>query len=194
MSDFIRRAGRIVVMTTSGSVLLISGHDAKNPSHKWWFSIGGGVEKGENTSQTCLRELYEETGICLKSTDIAGLLYKRNGKFEFADKLVRQIEDVYLAVVDTETEILKENLSDTEKQVIDDIAWWKTDQLQQQANKSLVIYPRQLPQIISETAQIIAQIQVSCSKTLKAKDIVQILKTKLHPLYIDEFALETQVD
>ncbi len=60
-----------VVVNKKGQILLTKRNDPKSPStHLKWQLPGGGVEKGETSSDACIREVAEETGynISVKSS------------------------------------------------------------------------------------------------------------------------------
>lgn len=47
-----RQAARVVLFDARGRLLLAIGHDADDPERQWWFTIGGGIEEGEDRSPT----------------------------------------------------------------------------------------------------------------------------------------------
>ena len=74
-----RYAARIVAFDSRGRILLISGHDFSDPTHRWWFTPGGGIEGGETREQAALREFKEETGITLERDQLQGpVLYRES--------------------------------------------------------------------------------------------------------------------
>ena len=42
-----REAARVLLFDGEGRVLLAKGHDEDQPERSWWFTIGGGIEAGE---------------------------------------------------------------------------------------------------------------------------------------------------
>lgn len=59
-----------------GRYLMLYRNKKKNDINEGkWIGIGGKFEKGETPDQCLLREVYEETGLKLKSYDYRGLIH-----------------------------------------------------------------------------------------------------------------------
>ncbi len=58
-----RVAAYVVCRDTEGRVLLTHLHLPGLPSHRSWTLPGGGMDRGEQPTDTALRELHEETGL-----------------------------------------------------------------------------------------------------------------------------------
>ncbi|MBS4876204.1 MAG: NUDIX domain-containing protein, partial [Actinomyces sp.] len=56
-----REAARVLLFDDRGRVLLAKGHDEDQPERFWWFTIGGGIEEGEDPRGAAVREVFEET-------------------------------------------------------------------------------------------------------------------------------------
>src|SRR5690606_28107491 len=52
-----RRAARVILLDDADRLLLVRGHDAGETSRSWWFTVGGGLEPGEDVRAGALREL-----------------------------------------------------------------------------------------------------------------------------------------
>ena len=60
-----REAARVILLDEDDRVLLIRGHDVDQPDRSWWFTVGGGIDDGEDAMAAAVREVREETGIVL---------------------------------------------------------------------------------------------------------------------------------
>ena len=67
-----REAARVLLFDDTGRVLLAMGHDEDQPDRAWWFTIGGGIEEGEDPRAAAVREVFEETGLRLDAHELVG--------------------------------------------------------------------------------------------------------------------------
>ncbi len=58
--DGTRRAARVLVVSETGTVLLLQAQDSLG--HRWWLAPGGGLDSNESFEEAARRELREETG------------------------------------------------------------------------------------------------------------------------------------
>ena len=93
----VRRAARVILLDSAGRVLLMR-YDQPPPNGRHWATPGGGAEVGEDYPAAALRELAEETGW----TDIVliGEVLRRSFDMDYAGRMVRQDERLYLARID----------------------------------------------------------------------------------------------
>lgn len=58
-----RRAARLLLVDEARSlVLLVHGFDPRHPEHRYWFTVGGGIDDGEDPEAAVVREAREEIG------------------------------------------------------------------------------------------------------------------------------------
>jgi ADP-ribose pyrophosphatase YjhB (NUDIX family) len=90
----LRLAARVVLLDPDDRVLLMR-YDDGPPNGSHWTTPGGGLNESEDYPAAALRELAEETGW----SDIAllGEVARRTLTMEYAGRLVRQRERLYLA-------------------------------------------------------------------------------------------------
>ena len=72
-----RQAARVVLCNEFDEFLLLRGHDFSDTSHWWWFTIGGGLEPGEEPTEHVLAELSEQAQE-LARADLALMLIARD--------------------------------------------------------------------------------------------------------------------
>ncbi|WP_370289623.1 NUDIX domain-containing protein [Nocardioides sp.] len=58
-----RTVARVLPVDADGAVLLLLGCDPAEPAVRYWFTVGGAVDEGEDLAAAAARELREETGI-----------------------------------------------------------------------------------------------------------------------------------
>lgn len=143
-----RVAARVVVLDRDGRIFLILGHDFDDEEHKWWFTPGGGLEAGETSRESAVRELREETGLVVGPDRLAGPVLIRHATFHFARETRKQDEEFYLLYVsDDEREQIDNKqgtaLTPLEQQLLDDYRWFSPEQIEQH-DSATPFYPRGL--------------------------------------------------
>ena len=145
-----RRAARVILLDQDDRVLLVRGHDADQPSRSWWFTVGGGIDAGEDSRAAAVREVREETGLLLRPEDLVGPVFTRSAVFDFVAEHCRQDEDIYLARLDAgaaaeATALSRAGWTDLERDVIDELRWWDLEDL---AREELEVFPEGLAALV----------------------------------------------
>lgn len=122
-----REAARVLLFDGEGRVLLAKGHDEDQPERSWWFTIGGGIEAGEEPREAAVREVYEETGLRLDVDDLLGPVLYRRAQFDFLAVTARQDEWFFIARAPSTT-LNANGWTDLERSVIDAQKWWDIDE------------------------------------------------------------------
>jgi len=126
-----RDAARVILLDEDERVLLVRGHDVDAPDRSWWFTVGGGIDAGEDARSAAVREVREETGILLDAGELVGPVYTRSALFDFAARTCRQHEELFLARVrSTDLALTRDGWTDVERDVIDELRWWDLDELE----------------------------------------------------------------
>jgi 8-oxo-dGTP pyrophosphatase MutT (NUDIX family) len=124
----LRQAGRVLVIDPAGLVLLLGGFDPAEPNRRYWVTIGGGLEDGEEPAQAAVRELREETWIVAAEDELAGPVWQRSTEFSFDGTRYRQEEQYYLLRVG-HVQVSLAHLDDVERRTVTGYRWWSHAEL-----------------------------------------------------------------
>lgn len=122
-----RQAGRVLLVDEEGRVLLLSGSDPDDPAAPgWWFTPGGGAERGESVEAAARRELAEETGLHLDR--LGPVVYERRTAFCFGGVDYDQDETYFLARA-ARFEPDPARRTEAERRVLTGHRWWSLEEL-----------------------------------------------------------------
>ncbi|SDH18273.1 Uncharacterized conserved protein [Lentzea fradiae] len=139
-----RPSARVVLLDPSGRVLLFQGFDPARPHELFWFTVGGGVEDGEELRDTAVREAFEETGVKLAPEALTGPVWRRRTVFSFDGTTFDAEEWFFFATVDG-VEIDTSGFNDAEEHSISSFRWWTAEEL---AATDETVYPVQLAELL----------------------------------------------
>lgn len=124
-----RRAARVILVDASDRVLLMRGHDVDEPARSWWFTVGGGIDAGEDSRSAAVREVFEETGLVIERDALVGPVFTRSAIFDFYAAHCRQDEEIFLARIDADghadgAALSRDGWTQVELDVVDELRWW----------------------------------------------------------------------
>ncbi|WP_166984187.1 NUDIX hydrolase [Paramicrobacterium fandaimingii] len=138
-----REAARVILLDESRRVLLLHGSDPEKPrSPAWWFTPGGGLERGESHEHAAKREVREETGLDLDSVE--GPVFEHTLSFSFAGTDYVQHELFFTATV-AAFSITTDGWTDRERHALGKARWWSLTELR---SSTETIYPQNLIALI----------------------------------------------
>lgn len=124
-----REAARVLLLDSDDAVLLMRGFDPALPDRRIWFTVGGGLEDGEDDVTGALREIYEETGLRVAREHVVGPLHSDHAEFGFAEYWVVQPQRYYAVRVPDGWTPQPAALEETEAATVDRWAWWTPEDL-----------------------------------------------------------------
>ncbi|MFF4338943.1 NUDIX hydrolase [Kitasatospora sp. NPDC001540] len=92
----VRHTSRVLLLDDRDRLLLFRSRDPRPGSGRWWFTVGGGTEEGEDPSAAAARELREETGLDLPAERLGPPVMTRATRFTFDGRPFRQWEEYRL--------------------------------------------------------------------------------------------------
>ena len=141
-----RRAARVLLLDPAGRVLLLRGCDTARPEHRYWFTVGGGLEPGESLIAAAVRETFEETGLRLRAADLVGPVRSDRVHFPFDGRWYEQEQSFFVARTVPFT-IDQSHLDDYEVRSVDEARWWTADELAATEER---FYPADLVELLRE--------------------------------------------
>ena len=117
------------------------GHDEDQPERAWWFTIGGGIEEGEDPRAAAVREVFEETGIRLKHP-IWSVPFSTGPPSSISWPLPLAKTSGSSSRTPPSTTLSRDGWTELERSVIDTQRWWDIDEAA--ATIDGEIYPAQI--------------------------------------------------
>ena len=127
-----------------GRVLLFQGFDPARPQESFWFTVGGGVEDGEELRDAAVREAFEETGVKLAADALVGPVWRRRTVFSFDGETFDAEEWFFYARVGEMT-VDTSGFNDVENATVRGHRWWSAAEL---AATEDTVYPVQLAELL----------------------------------------------
>lgn len=141
-----RLSARIVLADETGRVLLFEGFDPARPDEFFWFTVGGGVEPGEELRDAAVREAHEETGLVVAPDELVGPVWKRHVAFTFDGLSFASEEWFFVHRVDG-VEVDTSRFQELEQRTIRRHRWWSVDELRETGD---TVYPVQLAEVLPD--------------------------------------------
>ncbi len=139
-----RPSARVVLTDVHGRVLLFQGFDPARPQEFFWFTVGGGVEDGEELRDAAVREALEETGVKLAADSLIGPVWRRRTVFSFDGETFDAEEWFFYARIGEMT-VDTSGFNDVENATVRGHRWWSAAEL---AATDDTVYPVQLAELL----------------------------------------------
>ncbi len=143
-----RDAVRVLLVGADDRVLLIEGHDPARPDAGWyWFTLGGGLDPGEDPRAGAVRELREECGAVLTVDQLGPVRREDHVEFAFEGRWVRQ-RQVWFVVRAAGSGVDVSGWTETEVRAQRAIRWWSAAELRATAE---TVYPTDVAELLAES-------------------------------------------
>ncbi|WP_432836127.1 NUDIX hydrolase [Dactylosporangium sp. CA-092794] len=142
-----RTAARVLLLDPSGRVLLLRGWDPARPEHRYWFTVGGGLEPGESLADAAVREVFEETGLRITAADLAGPVRADVVRFPFDGQWYSQRQSFFVVRADAGFTPEFTYLGAEEAASVDEARWWSAGDLAATSDR---FYPDDLGELLRE--------------------------------------------
>ncbi|PJN31620.1 DNA mismatch repair protein MutT [Streptomyces sp. CB02959] len=139
-----RWTSRVLLMDGDDRLLLLCGCDPRRPGARWWFTVGGAVEKDEDYLQAAVREMWEEAALCLPVGRLSPVVWTRQAIFSVDGRTFDQYEEYRLAR-GTADEVREMNVSTEEARY--GHHWWSTAEL---ATTAEIVRPKKMASLLPD--------------------------------------------
>jgi TDG/mug DNA glycosylase family protein len=119
-----RKAVRALLVDADERIMLVQ-YENPETHATWWGTPGGGIEPAEDHSTALRRELREELG--LEEFETGLLVWTHESTFPWAQRLMHQVNDVYLVRVHAHE---PQPTIDLAEEAVADYRWWTLDELE----------------------------------------------------------------
>ncbi|WP_217207308.1 NUDIX hydrolase [Streptomyces sp. AC550_RSS872] len=156
-----RWTSRVLLIDECDRLLLLCGRDPRKPGARWWFTVGGGVEDGEDYVQAAVREAWEETALSLPVQRLSPVVWTRQAVFTVDGQGFDQYEEYRLArITSDEASAIK---IDTEE-ARHGHRWWTIEEL---ATTSETVRPKKM-------ASLLADVLTTSAHSLAPRDLGRV--------------------
>jgi len=138
----IRPTVRVLMLDDQDRVLLFRGQDPHQPTTRFWFPAGGGIEPGESVEEAARREVREETG--LANFELGPHIWNRRHVFTFYGTHQDVRETWFFARVPAFS-IDTSGFTDQEREILQEHRWWTLPELEATTD---VLTPRDLAALL----------------------------------------------
>jgi len=138
-----RPTARVLLLDARDRILLMRGRLPGRTGPANWFTIGGGLEPGEDYVQAAAREIEEETGI--RDFEIGPVVWLREGQLDIPHRVM--MRERYLVARCQGGEPHRGGWQALEHELIDEVRWWTQGEL---ATTQELVFPPGLADLLPD--------------------------------------------
>ncbi|WP_241384412.1 NUDIX hydrolase [Rhodococcus sp. CH91] len=153
--DRLRTSARVVLLDELGRVLLLRGHDPAAPDNRFWFTVGGAVEPGEDLAVAAVREMAEETGLQIEPDRLCGPIWRRVAVFPFNGEVLHS-EELFFTVQVPSFEPGANGFTELERNMNLEHRWFDAEDVATLVRTGEAVFPQDLADLLDEAKQIAA--------------------------------------
>jgi 8-oxo-dGTP pyrophosphatase MutT (NUDIX family) len=127
---FRRNTARVLPVDPEGRVLLLHGWDPRQPLERFWFTIGGAAEHGEELRAAGARELHEEVGITIGEELLGEPFHTAFIEFTWAGMQFMQDQTFYAVALPAGVPVSFDGMEMLERSTVDKHAWLTPEELE----------------------------------------------------------------
>jgi 8-oxo-dGTP pyrophosphatase MutT (NUDIX family) len=127
---FRRNTARVLPVDPEGRVLLLHGWDPRRPLDRFWFTVGGAAEHGEELRAAGVRETREEVGIELDEESLGEPFHTACTEFTWAGMHFVQDQTFYAVALSAAVPVSFDGMGWLERSTVDKHAWLTPEELE----------------------------------------------------------------
>lgn len=151
-----RTSARVVLLDDDGAVLLFCGSDPAitgGTAPRWWFTVGGEAHPGERLVDAAVREIAEETGLCVDPGAMVGPVWRRESVIDFNGTVIHS-QEFYFVHRTARFEPVATGRTELELRYIHGHRWCDAATIDELAAGGQTVYPLQLGELLAEAGAV----------------------------------------